>query len=145
MSGIPIDPGPLRHLFGVFEVDGDAFYRPRNHASVSRYLLPPDDRSVLDVVGFVVEDNEMGSDSDDREWAVGLVAKNPFYRQQGSGRSNPEWWPEMADESELVVCALRSWHPMNQPKRTYRLWSCESAWTSDALALRPVADWDNES
>ncbi len=50
----------------------------------------------------------------------------------------------MATESELIICSLRSWHPLSKLKKTYRLWSWESAWTSDALVMQPVADWDDD-
>ncbi|MHB8439354.1 MAG: hypothetical protein ACYDD4_09355 [Acidimicrobiales bacterium] len=48
-------------------------------------------------------------------------------------------------DSEHLVCALRSWHQLDSPKNIYRLWNYESAWTSDALAVGLVADWDDEA
>jgi len=50
----------------------------------------------------------------------------------------------MVADSEYLVCDLRSWHPLSNPKSVYRLWNFESAWTSDALVVRPVADWDDK-
>jgi hypothetical protein len=144
LSGMPIDPGPLRHLCDRLDTRSTSFFRPRSSESVDRHHIGLKNGLPLDVVGFVVEDNELETDRADREWAVGVVAKNPFRRIPGSRRKTPDWWPDMARTSELIVCSLRSWHPLHKPKKTYRLWSCESAWTSDALVFNPVADWDDD-
>jgi hypothetical protein len=144
LSGMPVDPGPLRHLCDRLDTRSTPFFRPRSADSVVRHHIGPKSGVPLDVVGFVVEDNQLESDPADHEWAVGVVARNPFRRKSGSRRKTPEWWPDMAEDSELVVCSLRSWHPLHNPKRTYRLWSCESAWTSDALVFNPLADWDDD-
>jgi hypothetical protein len=140
LSGIPVDVGALRALCDRFDVPSRLFFRPRNAESVSRTHLGPSDRVVLDVVGFIVEGDEWESDFDDGEWAVGVVAKNPFR----SRKEHPGWWPDIAADSEFIICALRSHHLLGAPKATYRLWTCESAWTSDALVVRPVADWDDD-
>ena len=50
----------------------------------------------------------------------------------------------MAADSELVVCSLRRWHTLQNRKKMHRLWSCESAWTSDTLVFNPITDWDND-
>jgi hypothetical protein len=143
LSGIPIDPTPLRHLAQLFESGTSVYSRPRNNDSVTRHHVGRTGDSVrLDVVGFVVEDDEGAIRADEREWAVGVVAKNPYRRLPRSRRTFPEWWPGMVRESELIVCTLRNHHPLKRPKRTYRLWSCESALTSDALVFVPIADWD---
>jgi len=144
LSGVPIDPAPLQHLAQRLNERSAAYFRPRNSDSVSRYHVHHSDGIPLDVVGFVVENDEYETNPHDREWAVGVIAKNPFPRKAGARRTTPEWWPDMAADSELIVCSLRSWHPLRNPKKTYRLWSCESAWTSDALVFNPIADWDND-
>ena len=144
LSGVPIDPVPLQHLAQRLNERSAAYFRPRNADSVSRHHVRRSDGVPLDVVGFIVENDEDEPDPHDREWAVGVIAKNPFPRRAGPGRTIPEWWPNMAADSELVVCSLRSWHTLQNRKKMYRLWSCESAWTSDALVFNPIADWDND-
>ena len=144
LSGVPIDPVPLQHLAQRLNETSAAYFRPRNADSVSRHHVRRSDGVPLDVVGFIVENDEDEPDPHDREWAVGVIAKNPFPRRAGPGRTTPEWWPNMAADSELVVCSLRSWHTLQNRKKMYRLWSCESAWTSDALVFNPIADWDND-
>lgn len=144
LSGVPVDVGPLQALCDRFDTSSKLYFRPRSSDSVTRHHLGVSESVPLDVVGFVVEGDELETDPDDREWAVGVVAKNPFRHTSKPRRKNPDWWPDMASDTELIVCALRSWHPLKSPKKTYRLWSCESAWTSDALVLRPLADWDDD-
>jgi hypothetical protein len=145
LSGIPVNLEPLRHLCGVLDPSSNLYFRPRKEESVSRHCLTPDESRILDVVGYVGEEDEFQADPNDREWAVGVVAENPYWSKFTKKRAEtPNWWPDIASDSELIVCSLRSWHPMGQVKKVYRLWSCESAWTSDALAFSPVADWDRD-
>ena len=145
LSGIPLDPSPLRHLCERLDTRSTLFFRPRSSESVQRHHVDRGDGVLLDVVGFIVEDNELEEGRDDREWAIGVVARNPFRRSAAGQDRIPGWWPDMVADSELIVCSLRSWHPLRKPKKTYRLWSCEEAWTSDALVFNPVADWDDDS
>ncbi|MFD5572797.1 hypothetical protein ACFWJA_33235, partial [Streptomyces cadmiisoli] len=98
----------------------------------------------LEVVGYVVshsdlELEEAHCDDAPTEWVTGLVVRNPH--RDEDGRSTSEEWPGRVQESELLVCALRSHHPLDDPKTAYHLYSWEYARTSEALALRPVADW----
>jgi hypothetical protein len=138
LIGAPVRPESIRHLCDVLGVDDPVFFRPRTERSVLR--TRPSERVAVDVVGFVTEPTRWSED-DDEEWATGVIAKNPCGGKRGADR--PEWWPEMLDDTELVVCALRSWHPISRAKKRYYLWDCESAWTSDALVVRPLADWDD--
>jgi hypothetical protein len=91
------------------------------------------------VVGFIIEDNKYERDEEDREWVVGIVAKNPYF----GDRDAPEWWPQNLDELDQLICPLRSWHPVRKRKDEYHLWSAEWAWTSDVQAVRILADWDD--
>jgi hypothetical protein len=50
----------------------------------------------------------------------------------------------MLSDSEYLICRLRNWHLVDNPKSRYELWEFESAWTSDALIVRPLADWPDE-
>ncbi|HLX88433.1 MAG TPA: restriction endonuclease, partial [Acidimicrobiales bacterium] len=125
LSGIPIDPKPLQHLAQRFEPGTTVFFRPRNDASVIRHHIGLGADGIrLDVIGFIVEDDERATRADEREWAVGIIAKNPFRRTPRSRRAIPDWWPSIVCDSELIVCSLRNFHPLKRPKQTYRLWSC---------------------
>ena len=139
LIGTPVRQESIRHLCDALEAEDPIFYRPRTTDSVTRGFAH--DLVELDVVGFVTEDTRWARDGEG-EWATGVVAKNP-YPDSRRRDDVPDWWPEMLSDQELIVCALRSWHPMSCPKKTYRLWNCESAWTSDALIVRPLADWDD--
>jgi hypothetical protein len=141
-----MNPEPLRHLCDTFNAAVPVYYRPRNEKSVERRRLSPDERTALIVVAFIVEQSDLKFEPADRDWAVGIVAKNPFYPKRGARKRRvPEGWPHNVEESELIICDLRSWHSMSNPKKRYRLWSYETASTSDALAFRPVADWDDDA
>ncbi|MHB8438500.1 MAG: restriction endonuclease [Acidimicrobiales bacterium] len=141
LSGIPIDASPLRHLCDKVGGVGTRFFRPRDDKSVSRHHVNIEDAAIIDVVGFVGADVGLATHDNDHDWAVGVVVRNPFQHRHGEV---PEWWPDMLRDSEFVIAALRSWHPMNQPKTTYRIWGSETAWTSDALLIRLIVDWDND-
>ncbi len=140
LIGIPVRQESIRHLCDVVGAEDPIFYRPRTTASITRGFA--DDRIELDVIGFVTEDTRWARD-DEGEWATGVVVRNP-YPDSRRRDDVPEWWPEMLSDQELIVCELRSWHPMSRPKKTYRLWNCESAWTSDAQIARLLADWDDD-
>jgi Restriction endonuclease len=145
LSGIPLKPDALSQLCDTFDASPPIYFRPRNEKSVERHHLSINERRILTVVAYVVEDNDWESDPNDREWAAGIVAKNPYYRKSRSkSLGAPEGWPSVVADSELIVCDLRSWHSMRNPKKTYRLWNWETAQTSDGVAFRPVADWDDD-
>jgi hypothetical protein len=74
----------------------------------------------------------------------GIVVENPFLKASGRAKRHPEWVPDMVTTSEYLVCALRSWHTLDNPKPAYELRDFESAWTSDALVVRARADWPHE-
>lgn len=140
LPGVPLDVGPYRELFTTFELQEPAFYRPRNEPSVAiRHLSR--ESAVLTPIAYVVEEECRGDTKDDPEqWATGIVVHNPI---RGMSAEPDGWLPAVAVESEYLVCDLRSWHPLSRPKSAYRVWLSEAAWTSDALVLRVLADWDD--
>ncbi len=140
LSGIPVRQDAMRHLCDTFDIEEPLFYRPRTEHHVQRH--PAKDSPLLEVIGFVVQEDGLELDPKDREWSCGVIATNPYRGQLG--HNHPEWWPDGLEESELIICALRNWHPLNKPKKHYRLWNCEWASTSDALVVRPLADWDDD-
>lgn len=63
---------------------------------------------------------------------------NPFY---GTDLQPPDDLASDLDRAGVIVCNLRSYHPLSKPQERYELWSYERARTSDAHALRIVAEW----
>jgi hypothetical protein len=59
----------------------------------------------------------------------------------GKEQQPPDNWPDDLARSGVIICSLRSHHPLSKPKERYELWSHEVARTSDARALRVVAEW----
>jgi hypothetical protein len=140
LPGVPLDVQPIRHLSEQFDAATFSYFRPLNSPAVVRHRL--ERRVPLEVVGYVVSHSELDPphcDGAPEEWVTGLVVRNPHRAEDC--RSSSDKWPGRVAESELLVCALRSHHRLQEPKQTYHLYSWEYARTSDALALRPVADW----
>ncbi|MGW1160521.1 restriction endonuclease [Streptomyces sp. NPDC002519] len=134
LSGIPLDPGPLQHLYARFEVPRRGHFRPLLERSIARGWIRS--RVPLDVVGYVTEPDLYGHYNDD--WVVGIIVGNPFFN---SVIDSPEGWPSQLSESGVLVCDLRSHHLLSEPREAYELVSFEHAWTSDAQVLRLSADW----
>jgi hypothetical protein len=145
LRGIPLDTGPYRELGAHFGLSDPVYFRPRSEAS--RIWGRPNRKCpVVKPVAFVVllENLLPGNPDDDDEWVSGIVVENPFLEPSGRAKRHPKWVPDMVTDSEYLVCALRSWHTLDNPKAVYELWAFESAWTSDALVVRAMADWPDE-
>ncbi|MFE0346190.1 restriction endonuclease [Streptomyces griseoluteus] len=134
LTGIPLDPSPLQHLYARFEAPRRGHFRPLVERSVTRGRLHR--RVPLDVVGYITEPEKYGRSNQD--WVVGIAVTNPFINDATDA---PEYWPSQLRESGVLVCDLRSHHPLNEANKSYELVSFEHAWTSDAQALRLCADW----
>jgi hypothetical protein len=145
LVGIPLDLNPLWELCERLGVHERIHFRPRNEPSVNRGH--PDRgaklRSVVPVAYVVASpDSEMFGDS---EWVVGIVVENPFKLGCGSKRKTmPTWVPSILSDTQYLICSLRSWHAADSHKSGYDLWTIESAWTSDALVVRAIADWRSD-
>ncbi|MFD8001189.1 restriction endonuclease [Streptomyces mirabilis] len=142
LPGVPVDLQPIRHLFEQFDAAAFSYFRPLSSPAVIRHH--PMERVPLEVVGYVVSHSDLEleqahSSGMPTEWVTGLVVRNPHRGEDR--RSTSKEWPGRVQESELLICALRSHHPLDDPKAAYHLYSWEYARTSEALALRPVADW----
>ncbi|MFE5893214.1 restriction endonuclease [Streptomyces sp. NPDC056462] len=140
LPGVPMDFQPIRHLFEQFDAVAFSYFRPLSSPAVVRHH--PEERVALEAVGYVVSHSDLElaeTDGVPTEWVTGLVVRNPHRRERG--KSDSEEWPGRVTESELLVCALRSHHPVSEPKAAYHLCSWEYARTSEVVVLRPVADW----
>lgn len=151
LVGVPVDPHPLRHLFEQFDATAAGYFRPLATRAVIHRRAPRD--VPLEAVGYLVADDpfptdptqpepepdEDPSDAVPEEWVTGIIARNPF--RDGAGLPAPEDWPAQAHTSELLVCDLRSHHPLDKFPDAYHLDSWQHARTTDAQVFRPVADW----
>lgn len=142
LVGIPLDQKPLHELCERIDALSPVSFRPKNKKSVSRGR--PRQAGKLPVVhpiAYVIET----SDSDipgDKEWITGIVIENPFLTSSNLSRNEiPGWVPNMLSHSQYLICRLSSWHTADDLKALYKLREIESSWSSDALVVRPVADW----
>jgi hypothetical protein len=144
-----VDIHPLRHLFEQFDATAVGHFRPLTSSAVVYRRAA---RNVpLEAVAYLVasdpfstDPTELGGDEDEldatpEDWVTGIVARNPFYQE--SDLAEPEGWPGQAHASELLLCDLRSHHPLDKLPDTYHLDSWQHARTTDAQVFRPVADW----
>ncbi|MEV5877979.1 restriction endonuclease [Streptomyces sp. NPDC052101] len=134
LVGMPLDPGSLQQLYRRFDVPSRGYFRPLVEQSVTRRRF--DGRVPLQVLGRIVESGDQRWDQED--WVVGLLAANPY---RDSDLRPPDDLASDLEGAGVLVCDLRSHHPLSKPKGRYELWSYERARTSDAHALRIVADW----
>ncbi|GAA1772754.1 restriction endonuclease [Nonomuraea bangladeshensis] len=152
LPGIPVDSQPLRHLFEQFDATAAGYFRPltaraviRRRAEINVPLKPAGYLVSVDpFLGDMFEaipccDKSSGCPPKPREWVTAILAENPF--RQNSNVSAPRDWPRSLEDSELIVCSLRSHHPLSKIPNAYHLDSWEHARTSDMRAFRPVADW----
>ena len=144
LIGIPLDQMPFQELSHRIGASGVVNFRPRNESSVRRKNLRTHEKpATLRPIAYVVETSDSRIPGDD-EWVVGIVAKNPLSSPLGKRSKFTGDIPDMIRDSEYVISSLRSWHKIEHPVREYELWEIESAWTSDALVVRVLADWPYE-
>ncbi len=140
LYGVPLDPAGVENLASVLGVDAGLYFRPRGTRSVERRHFSLDEVP-LEPKGFVLADDGP-RDASHSGWACGLIVDNPFaVTNGGSPNGRPEWLPANLGESQLLICALRDWHPVDQGVRHYQLQRCEWAWGAEVLVFRPVVHW----
>ena len=120
LIGMPLDPGALQQLYRRLDVPSRGYFRPLVERSVTRQRF--DDRVPLQVLGYVVE--PAGQRWPLEDWVVGLLAVNPY---QDTDLQPPDELARDLEGSGVIVCALRSHHPLSKPKERYELWSYERA------------------
>lgn len=150
LTSIPLDTQPLRHVFEQFDAVGTGYFRPMTAKAVTRdWLQEP---LPLEVVGYLVSHDPFPFDEPDPaddegadlpkppdEWVIGILAKNPF--RDTDAATAPNGWPGQLQSSGIIVCSLRSHHPLHDLPNGYHLYAWEQARTTDARVLRPEADW----
>jgi len=139
LEGTPVAGTALEDLFEVVRAEPPLFLRSRHEPSLVRHGLRRESRTVLDVSAYVVQTGP--ANDEDEDWVRGIVVSNPFAGRREARAEGPEWWPPHLADSEMLICSLRSWHPLDEPRAGYRLERAEWAETAEALALRFVANW----
>jgi hypothetical protein len=141
LSSLPLDLDPIYELCRTFGVQLEAGFRPQAEQALQRRFF--EERLCATPIAFCVHkapDNRLSSD-----WVNGIVVASPFYGEAGrhllgeKSGLDPGLGSKL-QESEFLVCALGSHHPLGQEHR-YELVRCEWCWTSSGLLVRVVADW----
>jgi hypothetical protein len=133
LAGIPLDTTPLTQLARHFGAKQHAMFRATDEyrrVVVRRYTK--DLRVRVEPTHFIVS-----ADRDGESWAEGVVVASPFVEGEAPGG-----WPPGFSGLTTLVCSLRHHHLLAGPRDQYYLDGVEYVWTSDALLLRPVVDWD---
>ncbi|TDB90729.1 restriction endonuclease [Actinomadura sp. 7K534] len=156
LPGVPLDTGPLRHLFERYQAGVFHYFRPMTTSALTRFSWPRSEAPILEVVGYVVVHDDLppgfwsdvqtdetqepaGPGEVPTEWVTGVVARNPYRAE--TGITVPPEWPKEIQASDRLICSLRNHHPLDRPSGAYRLESWRYARTSDALVFQPLADW----
>jgi Holliday junction resolvase len=142
LTGVPLEQEPIRELCSTLGVKQAVHFRPRTEKVLSRLNFGRADAEPLTVLASIVEHQPW--DQGDPYWVAGIVVENPFVRPDRStdDRIVDRDLGNYLAQSGLLLCDLKSWHPLGMPCDGYRLLSCEWGWTSDALVARMTADWD---
>jgi hypothetical protein len=143
LSGIPADAEPLIRLAEVVHDDEPIEYRGLSGRAVETVNLRAEHMQLADPVAFIVEARD--DDEPYRYWVKGIAVANPHLGLERSEIDDEDalWWP-IIRESELVICALSSWHPLGERPESYELRFIEWTTTSDYTVMRYVADWRGE-
>ncbi|MFC5268955.1 restriction endonuclease [Kribbella qitaiheensis] len=141
LQGIPLDTGPLLQLCRSVGIHEGLYFRPRAEPSVRRYRDGKplaNDVTPIHLVTSPKSNPELTFD----HWVTGIVIANPFHIANGhDGPSFPPEIPSQVCGSEHLICALAHHHPLDGRELSYDLVRIEDTSTSDALVIRPVADW----
>lgn len=142
LIGVPLDRGPVEELCRTLDVRALTHFRPLEGRAINLLSLrggPP-----VQPKAYLVQYQADISDPDEREWVRGIVVDNPFRGCDDDSTLRAADLHPLC-ESGLLVCNLRSWHPLAQQKDHYELELVESAWTSAGLVVRIRADWPYDS
>jgi hypothetical protein len=144
LTGVPLDPEPIRELCRTFKVEQPVYFRPRTERVLSRMHFDCDDPGPLQVLGSIVEHQPW--DDVDPYWVGGIVVRNPFLSPDRSRdeRITDSDLANYLGQTEVLVCDLSSWHPLGTACGPYRLLRCEWGWTSEALVVHVTANWDRK-
>ncbi|MDQ3913924.1 MAG: restriction endonuclease [Actinomycetota bacterium] len=141
LLGIPLDLEPLQHLHQHIDPTAQAFFRPLSEPSVTAHGFPlGSSRIYVSPRALLVRRDEI----DKEEWVIGVAVENPFRGSRSDASSkwpSEKEWPFPIADTELLICDLRSHHPLSEPKPSYFLRHAHTSWTADVLVFHVVADW----
>jgi hypothetical protein len=119
LSGVPLDQAPLRQLAVLLQASHPLYFRPRREQAVTRHALYTENLTVTPT-GLIIFDDTTHPAI--QTWVCGIIIVNPFARPQDSPEpGQPNWIPGDLGESEMLICALRQYHPLDHPVIGYRL------------------------
>jgi hypothetical protein len=138
LIGVPLDRGPVDELCRTLDIRALTHFRPLETRAINTLSLreSPPVRPRAYLVQYEADDDP---DPDEREWVRGIVVDNPFRDCDHDSQLRAADLHPLCDTG-LLVCDLRSWHPLARSKDLYRLELVEYAWTSVGLffALEPT-------
>jgi hypothetical protein len=134
LQGIPFDRQPIAELARTLEVRSPIEFRTRGSTFDTAAGVVRSDLEVQPVALIIHEDE---SDPHDSHWVCGIVVVNPWF---GEGFEAPPQLPFALRETELLVCSVRSWHPLSH-RHSYRLNSCRWFSASTGQAVLVDVDW----
>jgi hypothetical protein len=140
LEGQPVLGSMLDDLLEALRAEPPLFMRARLEHSVTRRRFARETLPTIEIRGFVAERPDRHEE--DEDWVRGLVITNPYPgRGDAQPDGTPDWWPSQLAESEVVICSLRNWHPLAEPRDGYHLERMEWAETAEALIVRVIANW----
>lgn len=133
-SGLPVDMSGIHGLCDLTD-NREAKLEIVGENPVKIHRFHPKVR--IEPIGTIV------SDSDGRQYASGLIVKNPFLgRPIPPGEATSLGQPlEMLSNNDLLVCELQSWHNPDVRMDHYEIRYAEGCWIEHYPVLHVVCDW----
>jgi Holliday junction resolvase len=138
LPGIPVDLSPYLALCRYTGNEWAEFRAVHGRPTDSHRLKKP---IKLDVVGTLVRADE---DRDYDRWIVGLIARNPFYRQKRLPREFELQGSPLRDllEMELIFCDLKDHIAESSEVDYFCLQGVETADAQFVRIIRPFGTWN---
>jgi hypothetical protein len=141
LEGVPLDTSAIQRFCSLTGAESVAGFRSMNGPAVKQVFLRKEPKAHnLVPQAFLVETDRSGED-----WATGVWLRNPYLgadlpRMVLDEGSYDE--PFALREAGLLMCTLRPGHPIQDAQDYYSLRGLRWTWTSDALLVEVVAEWD---
>ncbi len=135
LPGLPVDMDGIKRFCDLTRRTEEATLEIVNEDPVKTQHFTP--RVQAEPVATIV------SDSSGQQWVSGLVIKNPFYRKAvrlAESTSLDQPFSRLR-EQELLLCALRSWHKVDDRLPRYELLFAEGCWIAHYATFWIVCDW----
>ena len=138
LPGIPVDISPYLELCRYTGNEWAEFQSVTERRTHMRRLKA---RIKLDVVGTLVRTDE---DLDNDRWIVGLIARNPFYRNKRLPRELEMEGSPLHDllEMEVILCDLKDHIAESSEVDCFLLQGVETADAQYVQVIRPFGTWN---